>query len=219
MIFEKNDRIIFAGDSVTDMGRVFPHGEGYDGSLGGGFVALFDNFLYACYPELDLRITNAGTGGNTSRDLVARFQADVADRAPDWVMICIGINDVWRKFDMPAFPEAAVGIEDYRKNLEQMINMINGKVKGFFILSPYIMEPCKDDIMRKDMDEYVEVCRDLAEKYSVPFIDFQAMFDRFFRYHHSSMTSRDRIHPNKLGNMLMAKEVLKHCGFDFEREI
>ena len=64
--------------------------------------------------------------GNTSRDLLARFDRDVAALKPDWVSICIGINDVWRQFDSPAIPDEQVMPEEYAANLENMI----GKVKG-----------------------------------------------------------------------------------------
>jgi len=47
------------------------------------------------YPEVYLRVTNSGVSGNTSRDLLQRFDSDVVALNPDWVSICIGINDVW----------------------------------------------------------------------------------------------------------------------------
>ncbi len=58
--------------------------------------------LAAWYPELKIRITNSGTSGNTSHHLLARFDRDVVSLNPQWVSICIRINDVWRQFDSPA---------------------------------------------------------------------------------------------------------------------
>ena len=46
----------------------------------------------------------------------------------------------------------------------EMILKVKGKVKGIFILSPYIMEPNSDDMMRARMNEYVAICKKLAEK-------------------------------------------------------
>ena len=94
MIFDDMDRIVFAGDSVTDMGSEQPVGEGLFDSLGTGYVRVVENLLSAFYPEIRLRITNSGVAGNSSRDLLARYQRDVVDLRPDWVSICIGINDV-----------------------------------------------------------------------------------------------------------------------------
>ena len=121
MKFKNYDRVVFAGDSVTDMGSANPVGEGLFDNLGKSYVRVIENMLVAWYPELNIRITNSGIGGNTSRDLAARFDRDVVDLNPQWVSICIGINDVGRQFDTPAIPEWAVTIEDYEKNVEGMI--------------------------------------------------------------------------------------------------
>lgn len=157
MIFQNNDRIIFAGDSVTDMGSNQPLGEGLSDKVGRGYVRVVENMLAVWYPELNFRITNAGTSGNTSRDLLARFERDVTSQNPDWVSICIGINDVWRQFDVPAILDAAVLPDEYERNVESMILAVKKKVKGIFILSPYYIEPLSEDPMRRRMDEYGEI--------------------------------------------------------------
>lgn len=165
MIFENMDRIVFAGDSVTDMDSVKPVGEGLFDKLGKGYVRIIDNMLAAVYPEIKIRVTNSGVSGNTSRDLLERFERDVVDLKPDWVSICIGINDVWRQFDTPAMADAQVFPDEYESNVEQMITSVKGSVKGIFILSPYYMEPNREDAMRARMDEYVAICKKLAEKH------------------------------------------------------
>ncbi len=219
MIFENGDRIVFAGDSVTDMNSEKPVGDGLFDRLGFGYVRIVENLLTAIYPEVSLRITNSGVSGNTSRDLLARFDRDVVDLNPDWVSICIGINDVWRQFDSPAFYDQQVQPDEYEKNVEEMIIRIKDKVKGVFILSPYIMEPNREDMMRARIDEYVEICRRLAEKYGCVFVDFQKMYEDYFSIRHSSCIAWDRIHPNQMGSTLMAREFLKHCGFDYNKGI
>ena len=217
MIFQNNDRIIFAGDSVTDMGSNQPLGEGLSDKVGRGYVRVVENMLAVWYPELNFRITNAGTSGNTSRDLLARFERDVTSQNPDWVSICIGINDVWRQFDVPAILDAAVLPDEYERNVESMILAVKKKVKGIFILSPYYIEPLSEDPMRRRMDEYGEICRRLAEKHGCEVVDFQRMFSDYCKYQHSSRLAWDRVHPNQMGATLMAREFLRHTGFDFSR--
>ena len=173
MIFQNNDRIVFAGDSVTDMGSTNPIGEGLFENVGRGYVRLVESFLSAYYPEILIRVTNAGINGNTSRDLLARFDRDVVSLNPDWVSVCIGINDVWRQFDCPAIPDGQVMPAEYRDNLEKIILKVKDNVKGIFILSPYYIESNHDDFMRKRMDEYVAISKDLAEKHGCRFVDFQ----------------------------------------------
>ena len=217
MIFQNGDRIVFAGDSVTDMGSTNPVGEGLFDNLGRSYVRVIENLLTVCYPELDIRITNSGISGNTSRDLLERFDRDVVSLNPDWVSICIGINDVWRQFDSPAFYDWAVQPEEYEKNIEKMILSVKDRVKGIFLISPYFIESNRADKMRARMDEYVEICRRLAEKHGCIFVDFQKMYEEFCLIKHSALIAWDRVHPNQKGATLMAREFLKHCDFDYNR--
>ena len=215
MIFEDGDRIVFAGDSVTDMGSAQPVGEGLFDNVGRSYVRIVENMLAAVYPERRIRVTNSGVGGNTSRDLLARFDRDVTSLAPDWVSICIGINDVWRQFDTPAMFDYQVMPDEYESNLKKMILAVKEKVKGIFILSPYYMEPNRLDPMRARMDEYVEICRKLSEKHGCVFVDFQKLYEDYCKVRHSTYIAWDRIHPNQVGATLMAREFLSHCEFDY----
>lgn len=217
MIFENNDRIVFAGDSVTDMGSVQPVGEGLFDNLGRSYVRVVENYLVTGYPELNIRITNSGISGNTSRDLLERFDRDVVSLKPNWVSICIGINDVWRQFDTPAMLDCQVQPDEYEKNVEEMILRVKDTVKGIFILTPYYMEPNREDKMRARMDEYGAICRRLAEKHGCRFVDFQKMYEDFCKIRHSSCIAWDRVHPNQMGATLMAKEFLRQCDFDFTK--
>lgn len=216
MIFEDMDRIVFAGDSVTDMGSAQPVGEGLFDNLGIGYVRIIDNMLSAWYPERKIRVTNSGVSGNTSRHLLERFQSDVVDLKPDWVSICIGINDVWRQFDSPAIPDEQVMPEEYERNVEQMILQVKGKVKGIFLLSPYYMEPNREDAMRKRMDEYVAICAGLAERHGCIYVDFQQMYEDYCKIRHSAFIAWDRVHPNRVGATLMARAFLEKCEFDYD---
>ena len=215
MIFQNGDRIIFAGDSVTDMGSAQPLGEGLFDNVGRSYVRIIENMLSAYYPEVYVRVTNAGTSGNTSRDLLARWERDVLSQDPQWVAICIGINDVWRQFDSPAIYSSHVLPEEYEANLEKMIVSVKDKVKGVFLLTPYYMEPNRGDFMRARMDEYVAINRKLAEKYGCTVVDFQKMYEDYCSIRHSSYIAWDRIHPNQIGATLMAREFLKVCDFDY----
>jgi lysophospholipase L1-like esterase len=215
MIFQDMDRIVFAGDSVTDMNSTNPVGEGLFDNLGIGYVRIVDNMLGAWYPERHIRVTNSGISGNTSRDLLARFQRDVVDLQPDWVSICIGINDVWRQFDCPAMPDTHVLPQEYEDNLQQMIQAVKGRVKGVFLLSPYYMEPNRQDPMRKRMDEYTAICARLPQQHGCVFVDLQKLFEDYCSIRHSTNIAWDRIHPNRTGATFIARAFLEKCGFEY----
>ena len=215
LLFENGDRIVFAGDSVTDMGSAQPVGEGLFDNVGRSYVRVIENMLAVSYPKVFLRVTNSGISGNTSRDLKNRFDRDVVNLNPQWVSICIGINDVWRQFDSPALTDICCDLDEYEANLREMIEKIKDRVKGVFLITPYYIEPNRKDMMRARMDEYCAVCKKLAKEYGCIFVDFQQMFEDYCKIRHSSYLAWDRVHPNQIGATLMAKEFLSHCGYKY----
>ena len=218
MIFEKNSTILFTGDSVTDAGRERPVGEGIipglANGLGTGYVSCIDTFLNVWYPELLLRVVNTGVSGNTSRDLLARWQTDVVELAPDYLVVCIGFNDVWRQFDSPCAPSFHVLPEEYEANLRAMVAASKDSVRQMIFLTPYYLEPLTADPMRARMDEYRALCRRVAEENGLLCIDLQEMFCDYLQHRHSSYIMWDRIHPGRIGSMLIARRFLAAVGFD-----
>lgn len=213
MIFEKNDRIVFIGDSVTDAGRSYPVGERAEG-LGNGFVRTIDSFLSAFYPELNLRITNTGVSGNTIRTMKERWQTDLLDLNPDWVVVMIGVNDVWRQMDSPTIPDSHVYPEEYETTYRELIEKTKERVKGIILVTPYYMENVKEDRMRKRLDEYGAIVKKLGTEYGLTVVDTQARFDEYLQYRYSATLNWDRVHPDPTGCLMIATEILKAAGFD-----
>ncbi len=214
MLFEKNDTVLFIGDSISDYERARPVGEGLFNAWGRSYVACAGALLGCMYPELSLRVVNMGISGNQVRDLKNRWQSDVFDRKPDWVSVLIGINDVWRQFDCPQMPESHVLPEEYEQTYEELIKQTLPRVKGMILMTPYYMEPNKSDPMRARMDQYGDIVKKLAAKYALTCVDLQAGWDELFQYMHSTNIAWDRVHPNQTGCMYIAKQFLRAVGAD-----
>lgn len=202
---DKRLRIVMNGDSITDCGRGRPVGTMRGGQLGDGYAGLFGAMLAARRPGVMADVLNVGVSGDTTRRLKARWQADVMDLRPDWLTVLIGINDVWRQFDMPFAQEPYVLIDEYEANLAWMLDTTLPVLKGCVLMAPYYIEPCRDDAMRAMMDEYGAVVRRLAKKYGTLFVDTQAAFDRYLEHHYSVELASDRVHPNTAGHMIIAE--------------
>lgn len=212
MLFEKGDKILFIGDSISDFDRARPVGEGLFNAWGTSYVADVGATLACAYPELGLRVVNMGISGNQVRDLLARWQSDVLDLKPDWVSVLIGINDVWRQFDCPQMPETHVSPEEYRAGYEELIQRTLPLVKGMVLMTPYFMEPNRADPMRSRMDQYGQIVRELAQKHGLVFVDLQAGWDQLFQHMHPCNIAWDRIHPNQIGHMHIARQFLRAVG-------
>ena len=214
MLFENGQKIMFTGDSITDAGRTRPIAEGKGRTLGEGFVALLQAALDAAYPEVYLHICNSGWSGNISTHLLERWDRDVLSVKPDWVITMIGANDVWRQMDTPTIPEQAVDINEYCRNLNEMIDKTEAAGAKMIFLTPFFMESNKNDAMRIAMDEYGAAMKRICESRGILCVDMQAPFDEYLRYRHSSYLGWDRVHPSQVACLLIIRELFRAIGVD-----
>ena len=215
MLFDSGDKLLFIGDSISDYDRARPVGEGLFNAWGTSYVSCVGALLTSACPQLGIRVVNMGVSGNTVRDLALRWQTDVLDQRPQWVSVLIGINDVWRQFDCPLQSEIQVSPQAYRDAYTRLIEKTLPQVKGMILMTPYFMEPNRDDPMRRRMDEYGAIVKELAERYGLTLVDLQAAWDDLFRYMHPCAIAWDRIHPNQSGCMHIARAFLKAVGFEW----
>jgi len=69
-------------------------------------------------------IINAGVGGNTIRDMLARFDTDVAPYNPDYVILETGTNDVYNPLSSEFYPSAVNGwIDEYNQLIFKVLNI------------------------------------------------------------------------------------------------
>ena len=207
LFFEPQARLLFIGDSITDGGRARPVGEG--AGLGDGYVRYVDALLAVAYPELRLRVTNMGVSGDTVRHLAARWEEDVIALSPDYLAVMIGINDVWRHFDASLRPETWVEPEEYERTYAGLIERTMPQLKGLVLMTPFFIEPNKADPMRRMMDRYGEIVKNLAARFGALLVDTQAAFDRMLGHYHAYHLAHDRIHPNHIGHMVIARAFIK----------
>ena len=136
VIFSPGQKLLFIGDSITDcVRRREPHAP-----FGNGYVHLARAFLLARYPALGLEIVNRGIGGNTVRDLAARWEDDVIAQQPDWLSIKIGINDVWRT--VAGRHQEAVLLDEYERSYRHLLADTRRRTAARLILmEPYVVAP------------------------------------------------------------------------------
>jgi lysophospholipase L1-like esterase len=213
MRIDKGSKLVMIGDSITDAERARPVGEGLFGAQGNGYVSLVDALLGAVYPQHAIRVVNMGTSGNTVRDLKARWQTDVLDLKPDWLSIMIGDNDVWRQFDLPRQTEIHVYPDEYEATLEELVLHMLPVLKGLVLMTPFYIEPNRQDPMRAQMYHYGSIVRKLAERHKTLFVDTQSAFDAALKCYYPATLSWDRVHPNHIGHMILARAFLKAVDF------
>ncbi len=77
------------------------------------------------------------------------------------------------------------------------------------LMTPYFIEPNRADPMRAMMDRYGEAVRQLAGQYQAILVDTQAAFECILMEVHPMALASDRVHPNPVGHMVLARAFLQ----------
>ncbi len=216
--FPKGSRLLFQGDSITDMkwGRNQADRNHY---LGHSYVFLIAARLGMDMPKTKLEFFNRGISGNKVSDLKARWQKDAIDMKPNLLSILIGTNDVGMGFRNPGKVVTPDAFErDYRHILEASLKA-NPKLR-VVLLDPFILQTgrLKNQMAytsrRKETDKMGVVVTKLAKDYQAAHLQTQELFDQAANETGPENWIWDGIHPLPQGHELIARNwidlVAKH---------
>lgn len=167
-------------------------------------VAIGDSLIYG-YPfsprcswvtlvakKTGWEMVNKGICGETTGDMLLRFEQDVVALQPGWVIILGGTNDA---FD-DILPEE---VED---NITAMLEMaIENGIIPIISLPPPVDFSYEETLLR----EYRQIIKSLADRYHLATLDFyETLVDpnsgKLCQGFHN-----DGVHPNELGYGIMAQ--------------
>ena len=211
-------RIVCLGDSIT---------QGGEGP--GGYVWLTRHYLQALYPQQNIVVINAGISGHKSNDMLARYQRDVLDKAPDLITISVGVNDVWHAFRDFAhgrdYPEGnlpnGVPLDAYKRNVEEMVTRAQA-------IKAQVVIVCRLPSSMKNLDSpenarsnalFSSAERDIAHtRIAALFVDYQKPMKTLVRDYRTTtgdttnLLTVDGVHMNPTGNRMMAHVLLAALG-------
>jgi lysophospholipase L1-like esterase len=206
MIFQKDDLILFQGDSITDAARLSFE---YD-DLGVGYAAKAARWLQARHPAMNLRFVNRGIGGNRVADLRARWTEDAIAIQPNWISILIGINDTWRRYDRQDMTSVETFEADYRHILERVKKETRARI---ILMEPFVLPTPADRVAwREDLDPKIQAVRRLAAEFAEIYIPLDGIFARAAITHGPAHWAHDGVHPTQIGYAMIAQEWLKAIG-------
>jgi lysophospholipase L1-like esterase len=202
---EKDDVILFQGDSITDWGRDRSKTEANNtGSLGSGYMLLTAAQLLAKYPEKNLKIYNKGISGNKVYQLAERWDTDCLALKPNVLSIHIGVNDYWHTITGGYKGTIETYIADYKKLLDRTKAALpNVKL---VICEPFAVKGVKavDDSWYPTFDFFRKAAHDIANQYNTAFVPWQSVTDKAIESAPASYWSLDGVHPSLAGEALMA---------------
>lgn len=202
--FLPSPRVAAAPDGRRDVGLVFigasfvvgvgdPKGQGWVGRVVGR----------SQHPELDLTAYNLGIRGDTSGDVLKRWQVECpprwAGRGEKRLVISVGLGDIF----------SGVTLARHRLNLANILDESANTGVATFVVSP---PPTADAETNAKLEVLVEAQADVCARRMVPFVDTYRPLLGHDQWKSELASSRDGVHPGQAGYGLMAWLVL-HNGW------
>ena len=188
--------ICIFGDSIT---------EGYYDEEKKGWVERLGLKL------LNDEIYNFGISGDTTEDLLRRFDADVSGKDPQMIIFAIGVND---SIYIPKENRNFVEFGKFKENAEELIEKARQVCEKIVfvglvtvdeeLLTPMPWEPALH-YLNKDIEKYDDAMREICLANKLPFIDINSKMKKI---DYKKLLS-DGIHPNSLGHAWLAEIIAK----------
>ena len=207
MKLQKNDRILFFGDSITDAGR----DKSNAADLGYGYAKMIAESLSGEYPEWNFQFLNRGINGNKIPDLANRLEEDCINLSPTVVSILIGINDTWHRIGSADFGSKEV-INQFEREYREVLKRIKEKTNArIVILEPFVLSYPTDRLeWRVDLDPRIQAVRRLANEFAEDFIPLDGLLNAAgMKVGYQALTGEDGVHPTDEGHAFIADAWLK----------
>lgn len=202
-------KVLFTGDSITDCGRGLLH------RLGTGYVRCIAQGLQGNYPKHHISIKNTGVSGNTTRDLLRRWQEDCIDVRPDVLSILIGINDLWRSHAEPECLPMAVFPEEFEANYRVMLDRVRENLScQVMLIEPFMFCISTDNAMFADLKPYRDAVARLAKEYGAVLLGLQSMIDTEIVGTDVKQWSDDFVHPSEWAHRWIAEKWLSETKIE-----
>ncbi|MEA4824461.1 MAG: SGNH/GDSL hydrolase family protein [Clostridiaceae bacterium] len=202
-------RILFQGDSITDVGRT--REDGRTTSLGQGYPLMIAGDLGAAFPG-KYEFYNRGISGDRVVDLYARVKRDCWNLNPDVLSILIGVNDVWHEAaDVHNGVDAERFEKIYRIYIEDTLARFpNLKI---MILEPFVLRGTATDAewsyFGPEVPLRAAAAKRVAKDYGLIFVPLQFMFDEACKNAPASYWLLDGVHPSPFGHRLISNAWIK----------
>lgn len=190
--------VVFAGDSVTDCGRLADPRD-----LGDGYVEQ----LAASRALRGIRAVNRGVSGDRVRDLRARWERDVLGEEPSMVSILIGINDVWRRYDSGD----PTSVDDFAADYRYLLASLSDAGITAVVCEPLLL-PVTSDQERwfEDLAPKIAAIHHLAAEFDARLVPMQTALTAL-RREGSTELAPDGVHPSPSGHLALAATWLAHA--------
>ena len=194
-------KVVFFGDSITASNRNLLDPE----DLGVGYVKIAAGKLRLLYPDTAFQFVNRGVDGDRTAELLQRMKKDVVDENPDYVVLEVGINDVWCRFSRgeEVTPEA------FRANYLQLVDTILATGAKLFLIQPYALKMGDKQRFRPFLERFNDIIREIAAVRDVALVPVDEIFMGVTQDIDPAQFTTDGVHPTHRGCRYIADLLIK----------
>lgn len=190
-------KIAFLGDSITA-----------GGARNGGYCRLVIDGLKK--QGIEATPVFAGISGHKSNQMLARLEKDVLCKKPDWMTLSCGVNDVWHGKNGVKLPE-------YKTNITAIVDKAQAAGVKVMILTSTMIKEDQSGSLNQQLIPYNDFLRELAKEKGCLLadlnVDMQQALKKFPKdAPKGKQLTRDGVHMNAYGNIMMASGILKSFG-------
>jgi len=183
-----------------------------------GWTTLLENRIHLAYPERQIRYINAGIGGHSSRQMLARFDADVLAYQPHWLLLSAGVVEVRRIYQADRQSDR-VSLDEYSKNLSTIVSRALNAGTRVILLEP---TPHAQPITDGPPEMTLQDVHTLTRRYATAMmqvsqernVGFVPLFEKFLeiedRLAGRASLYADEVHLNARGDLLYSQIVYEY---------
>lgn len=209
-------KVLFYGDSITDMNRLRDDVSAVPFKLGNSYALVTGAYLVGKDP-VGYDVLNKGISGNRIVDLYARIKKDVWEEKPDVMSILVGVNDVWHEIINKNGVDIVRFEKVYRMLIEDTLEVLpNLKM---MLMEPFVLEGSATKEKYEEflaVKNYAKVVKKLADEYGLVFVELQSKFDKYCEKYGSELLLYDGVHPNLVGTKIISDAWIEAFEKNFE---
>lgn len=202
VLVKSGEKIAFMGDSITAGGMDSPI----------GYCRLVISALEV--NGITATPIAAGVSGHKSNQMLERLERDVLSKKPEWMTLSCGVNDVWHGSN-------GVPLEPYKKNISEIVEKCKAAGVKVMILTATMIGEDAANANNQKLAPYNDFLRQLAKDQNFLIADLngdmQAALKKIGSNGKTNVYTRDGVHMNPKGDMLMAESILRTFGLNDEQ--
>ncbi len=199
-----NDRILFLGDSITDV----KFNKRFNRRLKGKNIYALQVSKELKKKHKGLTFFYRGIASNRTYHIYDRLTKDCINLKPDVIVLLIGVNDAWENYVPEDYPPLLRPMEPHMKEIYRRLKAELPNTQVLYLM-PFMIDTIEEKLpFHKVLDEFRESLKIMATDFGADIIDLQAEFNEAQQKYEPVLLATDGIHPTNLGHSIIANAVL-----------